>query len=103
MAGRSMRPAGKRTSSYLAPATGKKAASGGKGCPAFEVAREANVGGTHLVGEVKLPPAFMVKRFGRHDGGDGRAISGGWAFVSEAGEVFTVYEIHHTTLWHRSR
>ena len=42
----------------------------------------------------------MVKRFGKHDGGDGRAVSGGWRFVGEAGEVFTVYEIHHTTLWH---
>jgi hypothetical protein len=83
-----------------APATGGRTASRGGGRPASEVARDANAEGTHLVGEVKLPPAFLVKRFGRHDGGDGRVSSGGWTFVGETGEVFTVYEMHGTTLWH---
>ena len=66
----------------------------------FQVDREADTGGTHLLGEAKVPPAFLVKRFGRHDGGDGNHSSGGWAFVGESGEVFTVYEMRCTTLWH---
>ena len=66
----------------------------------FELGRSADADGTHLVGDVTLPPAFLVKRFGRHDGGDGCHSSGGWTFVGEAGEVFTVYEQDCTTLWH---
>ena len=66
----------------------------------FQVVRGADADGTHLLGEVKLPPAFMVKRFGDHDGGDGRACSGGWTFLGDSGEVFTVYERYGTTLWH---
>jgi hypothetical protein len=58
----------------------------------------ANLDGTHLVGEVKLPPAFMVKRFGKHDGGDGIRSSGGWTFAGEQGAVFTLYEWRCTTL-----
>jgi hypothetical protein len=54
----------------------------------------------HTLGTVKVPPAFMVKRFGKHDGGDGNHTSGGWTFVGEAGEVFTVNEMRCTTLWH---
>jgi hypothetical protein len=40
----------------------------------------------------------MVKRFGKHDGGDGIRSSGGWTFVGTSGEVFTVYEWRCTTL-----
>src|SRR3954453_23341048 len=54
--------------------------------------------GISLRGETKLPPAFMIKRFGKHDGGDGIRSSGGWDFVGESGEVFTVYEWRCTTL-----
>jgi hypothetical protein len=57
--------------------------------------------GTALIslrGETALPPAFLVKRFGKHDGGDGLRSSGGWMFVGETGEVFTVYEWRCTTL-----
>jgi hypothetical protein len=42
----------------------------------------------------------MVKRFGRHDGGDGNHSSGGWTFATGTGDVFTVYEMRCTTLWH---
>jgi hypothetical protein len=51
-----------------------------------------------LRGETTLPPAFLVKQFGKHDGGDGIRSSGGWTFVSESGEVFTVYEYRCTAL-----
>jgi hypothetical protein len=64
----------------------------------FKVDPTADAGGTHLLGELKLPPAFMVKRFGKHDGGDGLRSSGGWTFAGESGEVFTVYEWRCTTL-----
>jgi len=40
----------------------------------------------------------MVKRFGKHDGGDGIRTSGGWLFVGDSGEVFGVYEYRSTTL-----
>ena len=45
------------------------------------------VEGISLRGETMLPPAFMVKRFGKHDGGDGIRVSGGWSFVGDSGEV----------------
>jgi hypothetical protein len=64
----------------------------------FRLDRTAKAGGTSLRGETKLPPAFMVRRFGKHDGGDGIRSSGGWTFVSGSGEVFTVYEWRCTTL-----
>jgi hypothetical protein len=54
--------------------------------------------GISLRGETKLPPAFMVQRFGKHDGGDGIRVSGSWSFVDESGEIFTVYEYRSTTL-----
>jgi hypothetical protein len=57
-----------------------------------------DAGGTSLRGETRLPPAFLVKRFGKHDGGDGIRSSGGWTFVGESGEVFTLYEWRCTTL-----
>ena len=40
----------------------------------------------------------MIQRFGAHDGGDGIRSSGGWLFVGDSGEVFTVYEYRSTTL-----
>lgn len=64
----------------------------------FRHDKTASAGGTSLRGETTLPPAFMVKRFGKHDGGDGIRSSGGWTFVGESGEVFTVYEWRCTTL-----
>jgi hypothetical protein len=64
----------------------------------FQVAHDADAGGTHLLGEVQLPPAFVVKHFGKHDGGDGLRSSGGWTFLGEAGQVFTLYEWRCTTL-----
>ena len=66
----------------------------------FRVENSGLPDGTHLLGEVKLPPAFMVNRFGKHDGGDGNHSSGGWTFVGKAGQVFSVYEMRCTTLWH---
>ncbi len=67
----------------------------------FRLDHMARTTGTAMIslrGETTLPPAFMVKRFGKHDGGDGIRSSGGWTFVSESGEVFTVYEYRCTTL-----
>jgi hypothetical protein len=64
----------------------------------FKVDQSVVAGGTSLLGETKLPPAFMVKRFGKHDGGDSLSSSGGWTFVGSSGEVFTVYEWRCTTL-----
>jgi hypothetical protein len=64
----------------------------------FRLDQTADHGGTSLRGETSLPPAFMVKRFGKHDGGDGIRTSGAWRFVGESGEVFTVYEWRCTTL-----
>ena len=77
-AGRSMRTAGRRTSSYLAPATARRRRRVAKGVRRSKLPGITNAGGTHLLGEVKLPPAFMVKRFGKHNGGDRRAMSGVW-------------------------
>jgi hypothetical protein len=64
----------------------------------FRIVPTGISGGTSLRGEIELPPAFMIERFGEHDGGDRSSTSGGWTFASESGEVFTVYESRCTTL-----
>lgn len=64
----------------------------------FKIGQPSDSGGTSFLGETKLPPAFLMMRFGKHDGGDGIRSSGGWTFVGDAGEVFTVYEWRSTTL-----
>jgi hypothetical protein len=64
----------------------------------FRLDQTASAGGTSLRGETTLPPAFMVRRFGNHDGGDGIRSSGGWTFVADSGAVFTVYEWRCTVL-----
>jgi hypothetical protein len=53
--------------------------------------------GASLRGEVLLPPAFMIERFGDQRGGDRTNCSGSWMFESETGEVFTVYDWHCTS------
>src|SRR6516225_992137 len=65
----------------------------------FRVDHKARTGGTYRVGEILLPPAFMMKRFGKYAQADGYKVSGQWAFVSKAGKVFTVYEWESTTLY----
>jgi hypothetical protein len=47
---------------------------------------------------VPLPPAALIRCFGKHDGGDGLRSSGGWRFQRTTGEVFTLYEWRCTTL-----
>jgi hypothetical protein len=64
----------------------------------FRLDHAANTDGISFRGETRLPPAFLVHRFGKHGGGDGIRSSGWWTFVSETGEVFTVYEWRCTTL-----
>ena len=64
----------------------------------FRLDMTTSAGGTSLRGETKLPPAFMMKQFGTRSGGDGIRTSGGWIFVKDSGEVFTVYEWRCTTL-----
>jgi hypothetical protein len=52
--------------------------------------------GTSWRGDVMLPPAFMIERFGDERSGSDTHTSGSWLFESDAGEVFTVYDWHCT-------
>ena len=62
----------------------------------FLVDRMAHADRTYHVGEIELPPAFLVQHFGAHDGGDGLRSTGSWTFVNEIGNVFTLYEYMQT-------
>ena len=60
---------------------------------------DANINGTYFLDEIELPPAYLLARFGTPEPGDGYRCTGSWSFVSDLGEVFTVYEYKSTKEW----
>lgn len=61
--------------------------------------RDLDIAGTALLAEVSLTPRYLALSYGPPDAGDGIRVSGIYAFVSDAGEVFTVYDYKTTSLW----
>lgn len=56
--------------------------------------------GTGYMGEVEVPPALIVRRFGPPDrGGDEYKESGRYVFIDEVGEPFVVHDWKATSLW----
>ena len=60
---------------------------------------ELDIAGTALVAEVELTPRYLKLAYGEPAPGDGIRVSGIYKFVSDAGEVFTVYDYKSTSLW----
>ncbi|NNF66084.1 MAG: hypothetical protein HKM98_01095 [Gammaproteobacteria bacterium] len=65
----------------------------------FSYTKDLKFAGTYLVDEVELTPRFLKLQFGLPDNGDGIRVSNWYAFESDAGEVFTIYDYKSTTLW----
>ena len=58
----------------------------------------ADANATHLYGEVQLPPAAVVRRFGNGRGGDDYKVSRQWVF-RKGDLVFTLYDWKSTNLY----
>ncbi len=64
----------------------------------YVVTPGVDVAGTHLVDEVQLPPAAVVRRFGPGEAGDGYKVSRRWVF-RKGHLVFTLYDWKSTSLY----
>ena len=60
---------------------------------------DVDISGTYNLEYIDVIPRFLVSNFGEPNAGDGIRVSGLYTFVSEAGEVFTLYDYKSTTLW----
>ena len=65
----------------------------------FKLDPNANASGTHLVGEIELPPKQLVDAFGEPGEGDDYKVSGMYIFTDDGGNVFTVYDWKATSLF----
>lgn len=65
----------------------------------FSYSKAEDFTGTSLVEEVELTPRFLKLQFGLPGNGDGIRVSGWYVFVSDVGEVFTIYDYKQTSLW----
>lgn len=61
--------------------------------------KKLDTAGAFLQAEVMLTPKYLALAYGAPDSGDGLRVSGEYAFVSDAGEVFTVHDYKSTTIW----
>lgn len=65
----------------------------------FRHRRDIDIAGTALLTEVELTPRYLGLSYGPPGPGGGNRVSGIYTFVSDAGEVFTVYDYKSTSLW----
>jgi hypothetical protein len=65
----------------------------------FKLSQDADINGTHRVGEITCAPATLVEKFGQPQASDGYKVSGEYTFENEAGEVFTLYDWKSTSLY----
>lgn len=67
----------------------------------FTLNPSANADGTYKVGSISVPPAQLVKVFGKPESyGEGK-VSGEYTFKSDDGHVFTVYDWKCTSRYDR--
>jgi hypothetical protein len=67
--------------------------------PAFSLKPEADVDGTHKIGQIVLVARRLVDRFGSPGEGDGYKVSGEYRFEDAQGRVYTVYDWKETSLF----
>jgi hypothetical protein len=65
----------------------------------FKLNMNADADGTSSSGYVKIAPADLIRAFGKPRVCDSYKVSGEYIFTDEAGNVFTVYDWKHTTLY----
>lgn len=71
--------------------------------PEFKKDHTANINGTHLHATVKASPAALIDLFGAPDNADGYKVSTEFIFVSENGDVVTLYDWKATNLYGGTR
>ena len=65
----------------------------------YRHSRNVKIGGTSLVADIELIPGYLARSYGPPGPGDGLRVSGMYTFVSDADEVFTIYDYKSTTVW----
>ena len=65
----------------------------------YRHSRDADTAGTSLVADIELIPGYLARSYGAPGPGDGLRVSGMYTFISDAGEVFTIYDYKSTTAW----
>ena len=65
----------------------------------FKLDPSADTIGVTGMGEIEVPPALLVKRFGSPGSGDGFKTSGEYVFVDLDGRPFIVHDWKATSLW----
>ena|SRR5581483_10481158 len=65
----------------------------------FTLTPDADIDGTHKIGEIVLVARQLVDRFGPPEEGDGYKVSGEYRFEDAQGCVYTIYDWKETTLF----
>ncbi len=65
----------------------------------YRHSRNLNIAGTSWVADVELIPEHLALSFGPPGPGDDLRVSGMYAFISDADEVFTIYDYESTAVW----
>ena len=68
----------------------------------FHLTPNADINGTHKIGEIHIRFLDLVTMFGMPEESDGYKVSGEWRFTSDSGKVFTIYDWKRTHLYDSS-
>ena len=68
----------------------------------FRLAPTTDTTGIFTMGELEVPPALVVERFGPPAESDGYKVSGEFVFIDDRGEPFVVHDWKSTSLWEES-
>lgn len=65
----------------------------------FKLNNDADIGGTSLQGYIEFAPIQLKEKFGSPTEGDEYKVSGEYVFEGPNGEIFTLYDWKHTSLY----
>ncbi len=65
----------------------------------YNYTKKADIDGTSQLATISLTPRYLKLAYGPPQKGDGLRVSGIYMFISDADEVFTLYDYKSTTLW----
>jgi hypothetical protein len=65
----------------------------------FELSQSSDTTGITQMGEIEVPPALVVRRFGLPAKGDDYKVSGEYLFLDQNGNLFVVHDWKSTSLW----
>ena len=65
----------------------------------YRLVSNADTNGVSTMGEIQVPPSWIVARFGQPAKSDEYKVSGEYVFASAKGDVFVVHDWKSTGLW----